>query len=351
MISLHHYLRTLIAILLLPAFAWGAVGDVPSSVMPPDYGAVRAKVLAWGGRQKGTAADRQRILAEFWPEVPFASGADALWERALETFSALQPDAKKFQENLQRSSVPLTTAQTEILFQSEQESFFAANLQLHYARRLAQRGDCEAAMGVLQQVNPTEVISPAAYLFYKGTCEKQLLKRDEGLKTLAILLAMPPTTTPQRYLQSARLMKVELERLKPNSLEEISWMMNDVERRLKLTQTGKKTQLLEEQIVKNLDKLIKQMEDQQNSSSPSAGAGGGSGKPSQSPAMESKLKGGVAPGDVDSRKLTPGDSWGNLNEKERTKVKNLISRDFPAHYRQAIEEYFRKLATRDENHP
>lgn len=342
----------IVCLLLMAGRMWGATGDAPVTLTPPDYATVRGKILAWGdSRKPAPGMDLKRILSERWPEVATSAGADAWWEQALQTFAAVNPDVKKFQEVLQRGSGTLTTAQTEILFQADQGNFFAANLRLHYVRWLTQRGDCETGLEVLQQVDASEVISPAAYLFYKATCEKQLRKQKEGLKTLEALLALSPATTPQRYLQPARLMKVELERLKPDSLEEISWMMNDVEQRLKLTQTGKKTQLLEEQIVKNLDKLIKQMEDQQNSSSQAANSGGQAKPGAQKPATESRLKGSIAPGDVDSRKLAPGDSWGNLNEKERTRVKNLISRDFPAHYRQAIEEYFRKLATRDENHP
>ncbi|MFO1020545.1 MAG: hypothetical protein U0903_07600 [Planctomycetales bacterium] len=310
----------IIGLLLLTGRLWGATGEAPVALAPSDYTTIRGKVLAWAnGGKPVPGVNREQVLAERWPETAAQSGADVWWDQALQTFAALNPDVKKFMDTLQRGSGTLSTAQTEILFQKEQGNFFAANLRLHYVRWLTQRGDCEAGMEVLQQVDPSEVISPAAYLFYKATCEKQLLKQKEGLKTLEALLALSPANTPQRYLQSARLMKVELERIKPNSLEEISWMMNDVERRLKLTQTGKKTQLLEEQIVKNLDKLIKQMEDQQNSSSQASSAGGQAKPGAQTPAAESRLKGSIAPGDVDSRKLAPGDSWGNLSEKERTR--------------------------------
>ena len=37
--------------------------------------------------------------------------------------------------------------------------------------------------------------------------------------------------------------------------------------------------------------------------------------------------------------------WGDLPPKEREEALQQMGRDFPAHYRDAIEEYFRKLAT------
>ena len=36
--------------------------------------------------------------------------------------------------------------------------------------------------------------------------------------------------------------------------------------------------------------------------------------------------------------------WGNLPEKDREKALQDIGRDFPSHYREVIEEYFRRLA-------
>ena len=38
-----------------------------------------------------------------------------------------------------------------------------------------------------------------------------------------------------------------------------------------------------------------------------------------------------------------GDSWGNLNEKEKQVVINAFKAKFPARYRKAIEEYYKQL--------
>jgi hypothetical protein len=85
----------------------------------------------------------------------------------------------------------------------------------------------------------------------------------------------------------------------------------------------------------------------QDSQSQANGNGGGAPKGGAKPAGDSEVKGAKAPGEVTPKKLAKGGAWGNLDEKERKEAKQAVSRDFPPYYRQAIEEYFRKLAERE----
>ena len=50
-------------------------------------------------------------------------------------------------------------------------------------------------------------------------------------------------------------------------------------------------------------------------------------------------------GEVDDRDLPLGGDWGSLPPSERERVTQQIIRDFPAHYREVIKDYFRSLAT------
>ena len=75
----------------------------------------------------------------------------------------------------------------------------------------------------------------------------------------------------------------------------------------------------------------------------SLGQGQGSLNPS-SPAQDSNPLGGSGPGNVDRRNHGEADDWGALPPKERQKALQQISKELPAHYREVIEEYFRKLA-------
>jgi hypothetical protein len=54
--------------------------------------------------------------------------------------------------------------------------------------------------------------------------------------------------------------------------------------------------------------------------------------------------GGKGPGNVDQKRLKNEAGWGNLPPKERQEALQQISKDLPAHFRDVIEEYFRKLA-------
>ena len=57
-----------------------------------------------------------------------------------------------------------------------------------------------------------------------------------------------------------------------------------------------------------------------------------------------ELKG---PGKVEPRDIGHGTGWGNLQDKDREKALQEIGREFPSHYREVIEEYFRRLAAEE----
>ena len=39
--------------------------------------------------------------------------------------------------------------------------------------------------------------------------------------------------------------------------------------------------------------------------------------------------------------------WGALPPKAEARAKNILDRNYPAHYRRAIDEYFRRLAEKN----
>ena len=98
-------------------------------------------------------------------------------------------------------------------------------------------------------------------------------------------------------------------------------------------------------MVAKLDKLIKRLEEQQQSSSSAANLA-----PSN-PAPDSMPMGGKGPGNVDPKQIGTKTGWGNLPPKERQEALQQIGKDLPAHYREVIEEYFRKLAREGGNGP
>ncbi|MDR1290015.1 MAG: hypothetical protein LBK06_02315, partial [Planctomycetaceae bacterium] len=99
-------------------------------------------------------------------------------------------------------------------------------------------------------------------------------------------------------------------------------------------------------ILKSLEKLIEKVEKQAKKSKSGEGEKGDS-LQSNDPAKDSDLLGGKAPGNVDRRDFEQSGGWGNMPPKDREAALSKIEREFPAHYRDIIESYFREMANGD----
>jgi hypothetical protein len=137
-------------------------------------------------------------------------------------------------------------------------------------------------------------------------------------------------------------MEADIKPLKVDSLDEVARLMDDVRRRLGLGHAGKKVRKEEEDIIAKLEKMIEEMEKQQQQQQQQSGSGG-SPMPAN-PMQDSQAADQKGPGNVDSKNIGKKDGWGNLPPKERQEVLQQIGRDLPAHFRETIEEYFKRLA-------
>lgn len=221
-----------------------------------------------------------------------------------------------------------------------QSPFLRANVATYLGREMVRRRLFDEALPLLSPESLEPVADPAALLFHRAACEYALHQTEAAKKTLAVLLEMKDI--PSRYRASATAMNAALESLTPESLNGIAHDMKDVQRRLDLKQANEKVVTLEQDILARLDKLIEEMENESQEDSSSEGNSGGS-SPTK-PAEESRLLGGQGEGEVDDKTFDDDMDWGNLPEKERERALQPAGRDF-GHYRDAIEQYFRKLAT------
>jgi hypothetical protein len=89
--------------------------------------------------------------------------------------------------------------------------------------------------------------------------------------------------------------------------------------------------------------MIKELEEQQQQQS-----GAANNVQSSRPASDSQLMGGRGPGEVTKRDVGKKAGWGNLPPKQREEAMQQIGREFPSHYQDVIEQYFRKLAAEEE---
>ena len=216
------------------------------------------------------------------------------------------------------------------------------NLRLYYGRWLAQQEFYDESLAQIGDLQPDDVADPASLLFYQGVCQHRLLQKDECLATLSRLLENKGQI-PKRYETLAMLMEADLSPLKTDSLDEIARLMDDIERRLGFGRAGTRVRKEEDDVVAKLDKMIEELEKQQQSGG--GGAGGGQGG---QPMQDSMPGGGSGPGQVEQRRIGSRAGWGDLPPKKRQEALQQIAKGLPSHYRQVIEEYFRKLA-RDGN--
>jgi hypothetical protein len=213
---------------------------------------------------------------------------------------------------------------------------------LYYARWLAQYGLYDEVLAQIGAVESDDVVDPAALLFYKMAALHQLVQPEEARAALVQLLEREDEL-PRRFQQVARLVQKDLAGLEDESLDHISRRMRDVRRRLNHGRAGEKVQAVEKGVLDSLDKLIEDLEKQQQQQQQSASASGGSSQSSK-PMEDSRPAELKAPMQVDRKDIGSQSGWGDLPPKQREQALQQIGREYPAHYRELIEEYFRELA-------
>ncbi len=331
--------------------AFAAVGPLPCaraaetdepSWNRPDAAAVRERAMQWLDAQKPSPETRKKAET-IWSDPPQAAEGTDLLSRAAMTFALGDDRAAGLVEfcSGKREGRPLPSHE----WFAAVDKFAAANLRLLYARRLVEHSLYDEAGELLDGLNPEDVVDPDSLLFFQAVVYHRLLKADEATACIKRLLEREDDC-PRRYASLARLMQNDLEGLSDDGLDHIARRMDDVRRRLDLGRPGEKTRKIEDGIIESLDKQIKKLEEQQQQSSASASGSGGN-RPSN-PAGDSRLMGGRGPGRVVQRNVGAKKGWGNLPAKQRDEAMQQVGREFPAHYRDVIEQYFRKLADKEE---
>lgn len=313
----------------------------------PTSAELKSQLENWVVDQKVKDPAQLKAVASQLVKLEAALSAEEKLDVAIRIFSGIDRQAAELVRSNQFSDSVPQFSSPPFLTEGKAETFYPANLRYFVARNLTQFRLVDPALEIFNSINPEILIDPAGYLFYKAVCEHHLLQKAACEKTLDQLLNRTQDV-PERFTQVAVLMQADLASLKEESLDEISRKMSDVERRLELGNSGKKVQKVEDEIIASLDKLIKKMEDQAKNS-PSSGSGAGNSKTPAAGADESRVKGTTAPGEVDKKKLSNNGGWGQLPPKKQASAKNIINRNFPSHYRKAIEKYFKKLAAEKAN--
>ncbi len=237
------------------------------------------------------------------------------------------------------------------LANSETPNLVSQNMRLYLARWLVQQGYYDEAIAWTDGLRTEEVVAPEALLFYRAVAHHQLVEAEKADSAIDRLLE-GQEKLPNRYQKLADLMRHDMEGLKDDSLDHIARRMEDSRRRLAQGRPGERAQDVQKGVIESLDKLIKKAEDQAQQQSKMAASSSRSapGTPMQDSQIGSALP--PAPGKVDPSNIGRGTGWGNLNDKDREKAMQEIGREFPSHYREVIEQYFRRLAAEESaDHP
>ncbi|MBT4694274.1 MAG: hypothetical protein HOB73_13105 [Planctomycetaceae bacterium] len=308
----------------------------------PDAITVKAELDKYLSDSEVPEAIQQQI-AILW-EIPIESpDRSLLLDQLINSFALANTDVRKLTARLETTPATAANIIPSMLTDESLNEFLRNNLRLFYARWLAHSDLQDECLQVLEGITPNQVVDPATLLFYQATGYHRILAKDVCLQKIDLLLENEEQL-PRRYSTIANLMKADVGPLKSDSLDEVARLMADIRRRLKLGRAGTRVRKEEDDVIAKLDKMIEELEQQQQQQQ--SGSGGGSSS-SSSPAQDSSNLGGSGPGNVDNKGVKDGDDWGALPPRERQKALQQISKELPAHYREVIEEYFRKLA-RDE---
>ena len=314
----------------------------------PNAGDVRTRTLEWVAARK--VADKRLLkeITKLWADTQHQPSPANMLRKVVRSFALADPQTKRFLEKCDPLNPPRVPPDFRSMSGEQTDPFYKANLGLHYGHFLAQAEMYDEALEVLAKLDVAQTVDPATCLFFTAVCQHQLLAKKDGLDTIRKLTEQTENV-PVRYNSVATLMQYDLEQVADKSLDEVAHMMSDVERRLGLGRGGRVVQKREAEIVSRLDEIIKRMEEQQGGGGGGGGGQGGQGNQSGGAAQDSSVKGATGDGKVDKKKQGSEGAWGKLDEKTEAKAKQLIGRDFPPHYRQAVEQYFRKLAKQRAN--
>ena len=312
------------------------IGSVGSLWTTPNTGVIQAELVPFLANGEVLAERTPSGTARFEEVIRILRRSSVPIQRYLDQCDALAWKELPFAQPITLPKTPL-----DIHVGEGQTNYLFGTLRHYLAQRLVQARLFDEAKKVLEELTPENSIDPAGVLIHKAVVFHHFAERDEGLAALKEFQAVTEEeTVPRRSAELAKLLQFEWERqARADETEKISRQMNDVRRRLGQGRTDDDTQGAEEDVMKDLEKLIERIEEQAQRQRRQQRSVQQPDKPED--AFRAELK---APGNVDRRDFSPGDNWGNLPPKDREDALLKIEREFPPHYRDIIEQYFREMA-------
>jgi hypothetical protein len=308
----------------------------------PTTADVKARLDDYLAEKKLDDVTRLKIEA-LWPDEAQPLDGAELLDRLTASLAVVEPKAAEVLAACRDDSPALVAPKFAGLTDESLPPLVRDNLRLLVGRWLAQHHLVDESLEVLKELSSENVADPATVLFYQAVGHHRLLKKEECLAAVGKLMEREEEL-PRRYVTLARLMEADIKPLKEDSLDEIARLMDDIRRRLALARAGKVVRDEEDAVIAKLEKMIDDLEQQRQMQQKMKQAGNKSGKRPNQPMQDSQRADLKGAGEVDPKNIGKRDGWGNLPPKERQEVLQQIGRELPAHFRETIEEYFKRLA-------
>lgn len=317
------------ALVAAVALGFGVAAQPDNPFKPFDQAAFEAHAKTAG------ATDEQ--LAKFRAAVEEES-AGAATDALLRMLSADYDEAVGLAED----GEPRAALSLAELLAKTKDPYLRAHTRYHLGRVFLDGDDPERAVEIhaaflREDRNLTPLDDEVMYFYAHALAEIPM--PVEALGAFRGFLQLFPAA-PERYIASATQQKAELESQVDSPLHEIADVMKGVERRIKKTKTGDETQERQKAVMKKLAKIIEEMEQREKS----GGSPGGLGVPSAPAGNSAAPPGQTRIGNL-NKASNVVDRWGDLQARDRDAIESELQTKLPGHYREMLEEYYKKLGT------
>lgn len=224
--------------------------------------------------------------------------------------------------------------------------FFLPDTKLDLSIKLSQSNQHEQSENILKSIRARETKNPEKYMFYRFLNNFRMNNKKEAEKYAEYLQGIE-LELPERYQVLTSLMKEDMKHWKNDDLEDIARDMSHAKDRLSNYDGGKTTKKIQDDIIAKLDKMIKEKEDKANNQSQNSNDQAQQRNPSQpqQPAQDSNIQNDGGTGQVNKVKFKNlTERWNSLPPRERTAALQELTQGMSSRHREAIENYFRRLA-------
>jgi tetratricopeptide (TPR) repeat protein len=277
----------------------------------------------------------ERQIASFRKNVEEESAKHAVDDLLLSSFKDYRDAMALAEKDDPRGALELTK-----VLDGNKDEYVQAYARHQLAQFFLRSDDPEQAATILAEfvrnnLGTTPLDSEVIYFY--GSALAMIPDRERATRFFAAFLREFPDA-PERLRSSAAQIKAELEQ-QEGMLHDISDVMRFCQRKIRKTDTGKKTQDKQKMVIEELQKIIEMLEKQEQQGGGAPGGPGGI-----RPAENSALPGGEATkGPLKKAPRKVAEKWGALKPGERKAIEAELNGKMSPRYKKMLEDYYKKL--------